>query len=95
MENNLHKEVLNMCIEAKERGCFKPEWNPEKDLWIKDIQEIIVELHKHLEKKDIAWILADCRYIADTSMIEEMQLTHAQREEITQYKEDQYYNSLT
>ena len=90
-----HREALKICLESKEREAFTDKWSVEKELWIKDIREIILEMRKHLEETDIKIILNDCRYISETAMDDTFQMTYKERQELKQHRNAEYYNNLT
>lgn len=86
MRNELHKEALSHCVEAKERGAFTDKWNPERGFWIQDITEIITELKKHLTEIELEIVLTDCRYISDKEMSQYIESSMTDAEDVRDYK---------
>ena len=64
--NKIHLACIEMAIEASQRGGFeKLEWNAEKELFVRDVKEIIQHCRGRITEKEMSFILDDMRYIVD------------------------------
>jgi len=68
--NKFHKEALQITLEAKARGAFGCQYSAERDLFEKDIMEIIEVGKEEIDKKDLEWVLDDCRFLVSQSLIQ-------------------------
>lgn len=53
-----------MTCQALKNGAFEPEYNAEKDLFIKDAIEFNQQAQEHISAKELAEILDEMRKIA-------------------------------
>lgn len=66
--NKFHKEALQITLEAKARKAFECHYNAERDLFEKDVQEIIEFGRQRFARKELDWILDDCRFISSQAL---------------------------
>ena len=67
--DNFHREAIKMVLEAAGRGAFEVGNDTERDLFFKDMKEIVAVGREKLTKIELDYILSDMIQLTQKSII--------------------------